>query len=95
MVIVGETGSKETLFLPDSWSCETLSKLNTPPGLRRQLCTKMVATSPRDPVTEKTAVPTPNTGRDPDTPMTSIAQALREMNASAHEHKLCPAPEST
>jgi hypothetical protein len=46
-------------------------------------------------VTTNIAVPTPKTGRDPETPTTSIAQGRRERKASGHEHILCPAPEST
>jgi hypothetical protein len=47
------------------------------------LWTKIVTESPRESVAEKTAVPIPKTGRDPDTPMISMAQAVREINASA------------
>ena len=43
----------------------------------------------------KSAVPTPKMGNEPETPMTSIAHARREIKASAQEHRLCPAPEST
>jgi hypothetical protein len=37
----------------------------------------------------------PKIGKDPETPMTSIAQERRDRKASGQEHILCPAPEST